>query len=213
MCNMCQFAVWLRTYHYQHGEMPPIVVYDDDRNPMHSWRILYARFQYPEEFAGYNMDQPWDSFHNAAFIKKIPDVFRCGNDTTASRTAHETSYVAISHGGAFANIGGGQGIDPETAAEEVSPFLVVEMAESGIPWTQPVDLDVETMSFRVNDFENPSIRSHDPDGPTVLDAGFHKERLSANHANEFEGEVEQLAKGTHSRKERSYFGEKGIFQR
>ena len=47
-------------------------------------------------------------------------------------------------------------------------IMVVEVAESGIQWTEPRDLEFEKMSCRINDPSQPSISSHHPSGAMVL---------------------------------------------
>ncbi len=56
-------------------------------------------------------------------------------------------------------------------------ILLVEVADSGIDWMEPRDLDLRTMSLDVNDRKHPSISSHDPTGPAVAFANWKVWRL------------------------------------
>ena len=47
-------------------------------------------------------------------------------------------------------------------------ILLVEIADSDIHWMEPRDLDVDTMSFTVNDPLRPSISGPHPNGPAVV---------------------------------------------
>jgi hypothetical protein len=43
-------------------------------------------------------------------------------------------------------------------------LMIVEVENVDIPWTAPVDLEVRTMSFKVNDPKRPTIASRHPGG-------------------------------------------------
>jgi len=122
-----------------------------DGRPWHSWRVLIlknAPQPYRELYDAYRFDEPWDGPHNAQLAGRIGEFYRRrGLDSDES---HHTSFVAV--------------VGPETAwpgAELRSKknirdganntILVVEMAETGIPWMKPEDLRFDRMSFRVND--------------------------------------------------------------
>jgi hypothetical protein len=104
--------------------------------------------RYSEVYDAYRFDEPWDGPHNARLAGRIGEFYRRrGLDSDES---HHTSFVAV--------------VGPETAwpgAETRSKkdirdgagetILVVEMAESGIPWMKPEDLRFDRMSFRVNE--------------------------------------------------------------
>lgn len=157
-------AVW-RAYVDQHGGPPPLVTHDESGQPMHSWRLLLARFEKPDDFAGYNMSEPWNSQNNRKYLMRMPPYFRCPNDVSAHNSSNQTSYVGVASGQSFAGSLDGQGDIDESSQ---FPLVVVEMAESGIRWTEPRDLDINTMSYAINDFTRPSIRSRDPIGPEVM---------------------------------------------
>ena len=62
----------------------------------------------------------------------------------------------------------------------VSTILAVEIANVDIPWTEPRDLDVRTMSFLVNDPKRAGISSPHPGGPNVAFADGHVTGVSNN---------------------------------
>ncbi len=47
---------------------------------------------------------------------------------------------------------------------------IVEVNNVPILWTAPIDLDVRTMSFEINDPRQPSIGSLHPDGANIVTA-------------------------------------------
>jgi prepilin-type processing-associated H-X9-DG protein len=47
-------------------------------------------------------------------------------------------------------------------------LMVVETSNVEIPWTKPDDLDLRTMSLRINDPKSPSISSQHPKGANTL---------------------------------------------
>lgn len=46
-------------------------------------------------------------------------------------------------------------------------ILIVEVADSDIHWMEPRDLEIDTMSFQINDESAPCLSSRHPDGPLV----------------------------------------------
>jgi hypothetical protein len=46
-------------------------------------------------------------------------------------------------------------------------IMLAEVANLDVPWTAPVDLDIRTMSLRVNDPKRPGVSSPHPAGPCV----------------------------------------------
>ncbi len=136
------------------------------------------------------------------------------NESRSSSKQYETSYVCIKNEHSF--VGLPVNPDGEDSLSEATriPLMIVEMADSGILWTQPLDLDVETMSFEINDFANPAIRSHDPIGPVVIAEDFFTERLNTEKANKAKGSVEGLVKGSVSSDEdRQQLIDRGVFHR
>lgn len=175
--NLSTIDAILSRFEQKFGHYPPVVVTDDDGVPIHSWRLLLARFEYPEEFEGYKMDEPWDSQNNLTFAKKIPAFFRCGNDSNLASRRLETSYVALT-GITYAKH------DLEKDGErDLSHFIVVEVSESGVPWTKPTDLNIIDGEYSANN-SGMTIRSSDPHGPAILAPGNPISRFqSSEHAD------------------------------
>ena len=47
-------------------------------------------------------------------------------------------------------------------------ILLVEVADSGISWMEPRDLNIDQMNFAINDLSRPGIRSHHRGGAHAL---------------------------------------------
>jgi len=164
--NLKQIGLAIHNYHACHGCLPPACIADENGRPMHSWRVLILPFiEQSPLYDQYDFDEPWDGPANAALADLMPQIYRCPSDGTAAMS--ETSYAMI--------------VGPGTLFEdaEVTRFhdvldglsntiMVVEVAGAGIPWMEPMDLDVEQISLRINQPVGPEIRSHHPGGVNVL---------------------------------------------
>jgi prepilin-type processing-associated H-X9-DG protein len=116
---------------------------------MHSWRVLILPYlgELPL-YEVYDFSEPWDGPNNSKVGRTRLDIFQCPSGGQGGGTM--TNYVAV--------------VGPDTAwpgqtstsLEEdfgdgpQNTLSVVEMANSGIHWTEPRDLDVTKMPLRVN---------------------------------------------------------------
>lgn len=143
--------IWVAfdNYYNEYGEYPPAVVRDKNGAAMHSWRVLVLPFLGQQEeqlYKEYHFDEPWNGPHNRELAEAMPQVYGCPCDAAAFVSSH-TSYLAVIDGatGDFAT-------EPENldvnkpppkagaAAKPKTPYLIVEVAESGISWMEPRDL-------------------------------------------------------------------------
>ncbi len=164
--NLKQIGLALHNYHDRYHSFPPAYVADVTGRPIHSWRVLLLPFLEQERlYDCYRFDEPWDGPHNIQLVKDMPAVFRCPSDQTREGTC--TSYVAV--------------IGPETAwpGERTVSFsdivdgtsntwLVVEVADSGIAWSEPRDLHVLQMAPEINAPAGQGVSSKHPGGAQVL---------------------------------------------
>ena len=75
--SMRAVAQAVREYTTEHGSPPPVVVYDDTGNPMHSWRALILPYLGEEGLAAaYRFDEPWNGPNNSQLARYRPWHFR-----------------------------------------------------------------------------------------------------------------------------------------
>lgn len=173
-----QLALALHNYHVVYGCFPPAVVTDANGTPMHSWRALILPFMDREELATqYRYNEPWNSPHNQNLAESsAPFFFRCPSQPSSATSCY-TNYVLVTGEGTVFPPGRTTKLeDIEDPLEET--LLLVEITGTDIQWSEPRDMDVETMSLRINDPQRPSISSKHPWGPVTAFADGSVRRLT-----------------------------------
>jgi hypothetical protein len=142
--EMKQLALALHEYHRAYGSFPPAYVADKKGRPMHSWRVLILPFLEGDYFyKQYTFTEPWDGPNNKKLLATRPKGFDCPSDASARFPATCTSYVAV--------VGGNAGWAGEKSRKlsELTPqsqtVLLVEVTGANIPWTEPRDLDLDSL--------------------------------------------------------------------
>lgn len=153
--NLKQLALAVHNYHAVHNTMPPAVVYNQDGQPLYSWRVLVL--PYLDEGQLYNqfrLDEPWDSTYNKSLLAQMPRAF---HDPGLALDPGLTTYQVINGKGAafesdpqnglipLQGIKGAFQAKPKIGLQHfpdgtANTFLIVE-AEQAVPWTKPQDLD------------------------------------------------------------------------
>ena len=160
--NLQQIATAVFQYRVRYDSFPPPCIVDENGRPMHSWRVLILPFLgHQSLYDRYDLDQPWDAPQNLALTGKIPQVYRCPEDTTGRDG--ETSYLMIVGPGAFSSVTGPRRLD-EFPDGAVNTIMLAETVNSGVNWVEPRDLEVERMGFEINDPAGGGIRSRHPGG-------------------------------------------------
>lgn len=164
-CNYCQILLALHNYHSQYDALPPAYVADATGKPMHSWRVLLL--PYVEQtglYNRYNFNEPWNGPTNIMLLNSMPSTFAC--PSRFSNPTNLTSYVAVTGPGTM--FPGTRSIKLGDVTDGTSnTLMIVEVSNVDIPWTAPVDLDVRTMSWRINDLKHEGISSKHPGGANV----------------------------------------------
>lgn len=147
--NLKQIGAALLEYEREHGALPPAIIADAQGKPLYSWRVAILPYLGPEGrrlHSQFKLDEPWDSPANRRLLRLMPKVFRSPGDVTAG--PDETSYVVIAGRStpfqpvrslSRSQIGDGQ----------YNTILVVEVAKSGIAWSQPKDLADTQLTFQI----------------------------------------------------------------
>jgi hypothetical protein len=157
-----QVALALQFYHHYFGCFPPAYVADSTGRPMHSWRVLVLPYLDEQPlYAAYNFSEPWDGPNNSKLAGMMPNLYACPGNGGASKGL--TSYVVIA-GPGTSFPGGGTTSLADIRDDKSRTILVAESVNARIPWLQPLDLDVRTMSLRINDPKRPSLSTLHPGG-------------------------------------------------
>ena len=161
-CNLCGLKLAIHNYHETYGVLPPAYVADANGRPMHSWRVLILPFLEQATFyKQYDFSEPWDGPNNIKLLDHMPNYYAC--PSRSSGPTNLTSYTVISGQGTMFP-GSKSAKFADVTDGLANTLMVVEVADVKIPWTAPVDLDIGTMSLRVNDPIRPGISSPHPGG-------------------------------------------------
>ena len=163
--NLHNIGVALEAYRQEYGCFPPAYVTDDAGRPMHSWRVLILpQMGEPLIYESYNFDEPWDSPNNRKWAEFIPTFYRCPSDDDPTSA---TNYVVVV-GPDTAWPGRESTTDEDFSDGAENTLLLVEVADSGICWTEPRDLHVTQMPLRINPRAGQGISSRHAGGVNVL---------------------------------------------
>lgn len=191
-----QIDLALRAYHHRYGRFPPAYVADAHGRRMHSWRVLILPFLDSEEaawYAQYRFDEAWDGPHNRVLASRPVRAFRCPEVEQSDSLA--TSYVAVV--GAETAWPGSVGRNAAEFSDGTSQtILLVEVADSGIPWMEPRDLEFATLPMSIQPQKGRGISSLHRDG------SFWNRPLGA-HVCLADGHVEFLGPATPAKKIRA----------
>jgi prepilin-type processing-associated H-X9-DG protein len=168
--NLLQIAIALHNYHERFGSFPPAYIADENGRPIHSWRVLILPFLDLQPLYNlYRFDEPWDGPNNWPLADRFATIFSCPSDEHSGEKddPKTTNYLAV--------------IGPETvwpgdrptSISEISDgtsktILVVEVANSGIRWSEPRDLHVTQMAPTINPKAGQGISSRHKGGATVM---------------------------------------------
>ncbi len=135
--KLSNIGVALHVYHNDNNSFPPAVIADKDGKPVLSWRV--AILPYLEQQDLYNkfkQDEPWDSPHNKALLKQMPDIY--APPTPMSEEPFGTYYQAF--------VGKTAAFDPTRKVtlamvkDGTSNTIFVVEAAKPVPWTKPEDI-------------------------------------------------------------------------
>lgn len=152
----------MSNYQSLHGTYPPAFIADASGQPIHSWRVLLLPLLDEQElYDAYRFDEPWNGPHNRDLAKRMPDVYRCA--WNFDRLSTNTSYVVVV--GQETMFPGGKARAAPPADGFGTTLLAVELADSGISWLEPRDIEFDAIDFDLTTHPEGYLRfSHPQDG-------------------------------------------------
>lgn len=157
--NLHNIGIALASYASKYGSLPPAYLTDAHGRPTHSWRALILPYLDRGDLTQvYRFDEPWNGPNNSKLHGIDVDVFRCPADGGKKTN---TSYVAVV---GDSTLWPGAGcMKYEDATDGLgTTLLVVEIADSGIHWMEPRDLELASMPHTINDPAKKGISSRHP---------------------------------------------------
>jgi hypothetical protein len=155
ICRLSIIGSAFLYYGVEHNCLPPAYTVGKEGKPVHSWRaLILPDLTMKPPFRSYDFGQPWDSPNNKALLATAPEIFQCSR--SGPPAGNETSYVAVvGPDAAFAG-------DKPRKLEEIdfpdrgtTTIMVVEVADSHIPWSEPRDLVLDEL--RMPGKNNPAL--------------------------------------------------------
>ena len=158
--NLRQVSHGLLQYEEKNGSLPPACTYDKQGEPMHSWRV--SILPYIDEwdlYKKYKLDEPWGGPNNRKLLAERPPIYGCPSDETAwHEGSTTTNYVGVVGSRAAWQQNKTTQLK-EIAAQGMSKntVLLIEIPDSGIPWTEPKDFLLDDIATLANDSSKPVI--------------------------------------------------------
>src|SRR5262249_36550937 len=96
-----KIGVALHNYHANNGTFPAAAITDKNGKPLLSWRVAILAYIEEEEnlYKEFKLNEPWDSKHNKALLKKMPKLFIPKGAKT--KKPYSTFYRGFVGNGAF----------------------------------------------------------------------------------------------------------------
>ena len=171
--NLKQLGLALDAYHQNWGCFPPAYVADPQGRPLYSWRVLILDILDSDpQHSIPAPNKPWNSPQNASKARKWFACLHCPEDNGPPEM---TSYVAVV--GPHTAWPGAKGSKLSDFKDPSKTILLVEVADAGINWTEPRDLDIRQIAMVVNSAPGQGISSYHSGGAQALFADGHVEFL------------------------------------
>lgn len=163
--NMKQIALAFHNYADTYKTFPPAYQLDAEGKRTMSWRVAILPFLEQQQVQQmYKADQAWDSPVNQAVANIVIPTYRNPADEKGGPT--ETSYMVITGPGTLFEDDKGAKFSDITDGTS-NTILAVEVVGTGVKWSEPKDLDINTMVMKINAGGANSIGSPFPGGANV----------------------------------------------
>lgn len=146
-----QVACALLQYHDSYDRFPPAFVDGDSDMPAHSWRVLLLPFLGADGgmYSDYDLSEPWNGPNNSRLQTELPHLYRTDNCDVALGL---TSVVAIV-GNDTVMRGNRSASCDEIVDGTDSTIMLAVLRHAEIPWTAPIDVNIESPDFSAADIE------------------------------------------------------------
>lgn len=126
----------LTNFYLKHGYYPFPAVDENNKSPIHSWRILILPFLGENElYKQYDFAEPWNGPSNSKLHDKMPSMFRC---PSVEDSKSFPSYLLVIN----------NSDDSENENDEkMAQLFLIETNNNSINWLEPKD-------FPAANFEN-----------------------------------------------------------
>ena len=162
--NLKQIALAMHNFHSDYQSFPPTASYAADGTPLLSWRVHLLRYlDAGELYEKFKLDEPWDSAHNRALLKEMPEVFRSPRAT--AEPGMTVYQVPFGPGLPFA---GRAGVPLREFKDGTTQTILAVEAAEPVPWTKPVDWSPDVSDETANPV--PGLLAG-PDGAAFLCPG------------------------------------------
>jgi type II secretory pathway pseudopilin PulG len=143
--NLMQIGLGIHNYHDVYNTLPAPMLPDKDGRPSISWRVSLLPFiEQTPLFDRYDSNNPWDAPSNAFVRSQRLKIYE--SPTAGEKTPGKTNYVVVvGQNTAFRpnqNTNFGKIVDGTS-----NTIFVLEIANSDIEWSEPRDLDLNTLVF------------------------------------------------------------------
>lgn len=146
---------------------------------MHSWRPLILPFLI-NEHSDYDLNHPWDSPSNTNALARYQRLYCCPSMRSSQSHSGTTNYVAIVGRRAVRRNMDASQKDLDSQQQKAGTFLIVETANSEIPWKEPKDIYVDDL---------PALRSFLANRPHRRNNGYFFQKTPAMNAVLIDGDM------------------------
>lgn len=138
--NMRQIILAFHNYESAYDVFPTACVTDDNKNPMHSWRVLILPFIEENALhAMYKFDEPWDGPNNSKLAAQCPRVYQC---PSAPPLGDKTIYKLVTGPGTAFPADKRVGFDdvPDGSSNTI---VLIEDPINPVNWMKPEDVSID----------------------------------------------------------------------
>lgn len=170
--NLYQLGFAVGNYESTYGEYPHAIgLGDDDRRPMHSWRVAVLPFiEGHDIYNRYDVEEPWDGPSNRQLAPLMPRIYALrSNYRPGVPVAHCTVIVGLR-----------APFPPDRARKQDelkdrlgTTIMLAENRGANLHWMEPRDLNFTEMDFTLGSPNGISSKYDDP-GVVMFDGSYRR---------------------------------------